>query len=53
MCIYSYERRAYPSDVTDEEWAILEPLIPQGKKGGTASGDCTARDRECHFLRAA
>jgi transposase len=34
MCIYCHERRAYPSDVTDEEWAILEPLIPPGKPGG-------------------
>jgi putative transposase len=27
-------RRAYPSDVTDKEWAILEPLIPAAKPGG-------------------
>jgi hypothetical protein len=27
-------RRAYPSDVSDEEWAILEPLIPPAKPGG-------------------
>lgn len=31
---YSQERRIYPSDVTDEEWAILEPLIPAAKPGG-------------------
>jgi putative transposase len=24
----------YQSDVTDEEWAILEPLIPAAKPGG-------------------
>jgi putative transposase len=24
----------YPSDLTDDEWAILEPLIPPGKPGG-------------------
>ena len=24
----------YPSDLTDSEWAILEPLIPPGKAGG-------------------
>jgi len=24
----------YPSDLTDEEWTILEPLIPAGKPGG-------------------
>ncbi|BCL79338.1 transposase [Ktedonobacteria bacterium brp13] len=26
--------RCYPSDLTDEEWAILEPLIPPAKEGG-------------------
>jgi putative transposase len=24
----------YPSDLSDQEWAILEPLIPAGKPGG-------------------
>jgi len=28
------ERRSYPSDLTDQEWAILEPLIPPAKPGG-------------------
>lgn len=28
------ERRAYPSDLTDAEWEIIEPLIPAGKWGG-------------------
>jgi putative transposase len=27
-------RREYPSDISDEEWVILEPLIPPGKPGG-------------------
>jgi putative transposase len=27
-------RRAYPSDLTDAEWAILEPLIPPPKPDG-------------------
>jgi putative transposase len=26
--------KAYPTDLTDEQWAILEPLIPPAKKGG-------------------
>jgi len=34
MCICCRERRVYPSDVTDAEWAILEPLIPAVKPGG-------------------
>jgi putative transposase len=27
-------QRAYPSDVTNAEWKILEPLIPPAKEGG-------------------
>lgn len=32
--MYGSERRASPSDVTEEAWALLEPLIPPGKPGG-------------------
>ena len=28
------ERRSYPSDLTEQEWALLEPLIPPAKPGG-------------------
>jgi putative transposase len=28
------KRKPYPSDVTDEQWAILEPLIPPALPGG-------------------
>src|SRR5260370_37703271 len=34
MCILYAEQRSYPSDVTDAQWAILEPLIPAAKTGG-------------------
>ena len=27
-------RAAYPSDLTDEQWGLLEPLIPPAKHGG-------------------
>jgi putative transposase len=27
-------RKAYPSDVTDEQWALLEPLIPEALPNG-------------------
>jgi len=27
-------RRSYPSDLSDAEWALLEPLIPAPKPGG-------------------
>ena len=28
------KRKSYPSDISDEEWEILEPLIPPEKPGG-------------------
>ena len=28
------ERKAYPNDLTDREWAVLEPHIPPAKHGG-------------------
>ena len=31
---YDRDRLRYPSDLTDEEWALVEPLIPPGKRGG-------------------
>jgi putative transposase len=31
---YDRTRLRYPSDVTDEEWALLAPLIPPAKRGG-------------------
>lgn len=31
---YNRDRLRYPSDLTDEEWAHVEPLIPPGKRGG-------------------
>jgi putative transposase len=27
-------RRSYSSDLSDEEWQILQPLVPQAKPGG-------------------
>ena len=31
---YDRSRLRYPSDLTDEEWRVVEPLIPPGKTGG-------------------
>ena len=31
---YNRDHLRYPSDLTDEEWALVEPLIPPGKPGG-------------------
>src|SRR3954469_3829114 len=27
-------RKPYPSDVTDEQWTLLEPLLPAARPGG-------------------
>ena len=31
---YDRSKLRYPSDVTDEEWGLIGPLIPPAKKGG-------------------
>jgi len=32
--LYEREGLRYPSDLTDAEWALVEPLIPPAKRGG-------------------
>ncbi len=31
---YDRSKLRYPSDLTDEEWSPIEPLIPPAKRGG-------------------
>jgi hypothetical protein len=31
---YNWDHLRYPSDLTDDEWAHVEPLIPPAKPGG-------------------
>ena len=31
---YNRSKLRYPSDLTDEEWALIEPMIPRAKPGG-------------------
>ena len=31
---YDRSKLRYPSDLTDEEWRLVEPLIPPAKQGG-------------------
>ena len=31
---YNRDKLRYPSDLTDEEWTLIAPLIPPGKSGG-------------------
>ncbi len=30
---YNRDHLRYPSDLTDEEWALVEPLIPPARRG--------------------
>jgi len=32
--LYDRSRLRYPSDLTDEEWGLIEPLIPPAMRGG-------------------
>ena len=32
--IYNRDHLRYPSDLTDAEWSLIEPLIPPAKSGG-------------------
>ena len=31
---YDRSKLRYPTDLTDAEWALIEPLIPSAKRGG-------------------
>jgi hypothetical protein len=31
---YDRSQQRYPSDLTAEEWGLVEPLIPPAKRGG-------------------
>ena len=32
--LYDHGMLRYPSDLTDEEWSLIELLIPPAKRGG-------------------
>jgi len=32
--LYDRSKLRYPSDLTDEEWALVEPIFPPAKRGG-------------------
>jgi transposase len=41
---YDRSRLRYPSDLTDEEWAHVAPVIPPAKHGGNKRGQrCRVR----------
>lgn len=38
-------RKAYPTDLTDAEWAVLKPLVPAPKSGTPKGGRPVTHDR--------
>src|SRR5438132_8636556 len=35
FCVtFSMKRKRYPSDLTDEQWALLKPLLPRARRRG-------------------
>jgi putative transposase len=47
-----HTRRPYPSDLSDEEWALLEPLLTSHERRGRPP-KWPAPDRGCRLLLAA
>ncbi len=47
-------RRAYPTDLTDAQWAAIEPMIPDARPGGRPrkAGRREIVDAILYFLRA-
>ena len=45
---YDRSKLRYPSDLTDEEWSHVEPLLPPGKHGG-AKRTVSLRGAMAHF----
>lgn len=45
------KRKRYPTDLTDREWTILEPLVPAVKAGGIVGGR-PARHARCEIINA-
>ena len=52
---YDRDKLRYPSDLTDEEWSLVEPLIPPAKRGGRKRDQPRGaigleRHVQCHVL---
>ena len=44
-------RQPYPSDLTDAEWAIIEPLLPPPVPAGAPRKVDLRECDQCHLLR--
>jgi transposase len=50
---YEREGQRYASDLTDAEWALIEPLIPAAKRLGPATRDRVAQPTRCDLVHRA
>ena len=50
---YSRDGLRYETDLTDAEWALIEPLLPEPHARGRPAALVLARDPQRHLLRAA
>ena len=44
---YDRSKLRYPSDLTDEEWALVAPEIPPAKRGGALCPRICPRAAQC------
>src|ERR1700730_13881841 len=49
---YNRDGLRYPSDLTDDEWGHIEPLIPPAKRGGRKRGSECAGSGQWHHVCA-
>ena len=43
-------RKPYPSDLTEQQWKLIEDLIPPAKPGGASARGFDARGAECNHV---
>ena len=53
MAEIARKTKRYPSDLTDEEWERITPLLPKPPKRGRKTGGGFARDPQCDPLHGA
>ena len=48
----AHSRKAYPTDLSDAQWALVHPLLPRKVGKGRNQAVSSARNRQRHFLLA-
>jgi hypothetical protein len=42
-CRYDRSKLRYPNDLTEQEWALIKPLIPRPREAATSEPSMSAR----------